>query len=94
MTEQDVVYRRISTPPTAPLSRDFGVDITMKKWQNQYRAQPPVGNVCVQRRKACANLGSKAGRVRRNTPPRKPCVAEVESGELPLEEFLSTPTNS
>ena len=44
---------------------------------------------CVERRKAWRLLQSKAGIVNKEYAAQKALLAEVESGKLPLEEFLS-----
>jgi pyruvate-ferredoxin/flavodoxin oxidoreductase len=44
---------------------------------------------CVERRKAWRLLQSKAGIVNKEYAAQKALLAEVESGMLPLEEFLS-----
>ncbi|MGA2635762.1 MAG: 2-oxoacid:acceptor oxidoreductase family protein [Terracidiphilus sp.] len=91
ITQQDVVYRRYLDPAHRAFIPDFGVYITIEEnGKTEYRAlSRQLVMFCVERRKAWRLLQSKAGIVNKEYAAQKALLAEVESGMLPLEEFLS-----
>jgi pyruvate-ferredoxin/flavodoxin oxidoreductase len=91
ITQQDIVYRRYLAPEHRAFIPDFGVYITIEEnGKTEYRAlSRQLVMFCVERRKAWRLLQSKAGIVNKEYAAQKAILAEVESGKLPLEEFLT-----
>ena len=92
ITQQDVVYRRYVTPGHRAYIPDFGVYITVTDESGKttyYSISRQLVMFCVERRKAWRMLQSKAGIVNKEYIAQKALLAEVESGKLPLEEFLT-----
>ncbi len=91
ITQQDIVYRRYLDPKHRAFIPDFGVYITIEEnGKTEYRAlSRQLVMFCVERRKAWRLLQSKAGIVNKEYAAQKALLAEVESGKLPLDEFLS-----
>jgi pyruvate-ferredoxin/flavodoxin oxidoreductase len=91
INQQDVVYRRYLDPAHRAFIPDFGVYITIEEnGKTEYRAlSRQLVMFCVERRKAWRLLQSKAGIVNKEYAAQKTLLAEVESGKLPLEEFLT-----
>ncbi|MGA2084311.1 MAG: hypothetical protein ABSG60_02205, partial [Terracidiphilus sp.] len=98
ITQQDVVYRRYLDPAHRSFIPDFGVTITVgddagkteeKGKTTFYAISRQLVMFCVERRKAWRMLQSKAGIVNKEYAAQRALLAEVDSGKLPLEEFLS-----
>ena len=91
ITQQDVVYRRYLDPAHRAFIPDFGVYIQFDEGgKTEYRAlSRQLVMFCVERRKAWRLLQSKAGIVNKEYAAQRELLAEVDSGKLPLEEFLS-----
>jgi pyruvate-ferredoxin/flavodoxin oxidoreductase len=91
ITQQDVVYRRYLTPGHRAFIPDFGVCITFEEnGKTEYRAiSRQLVMFCVERRKAWRLLQSKAGIVNKEYAAQRDLLAEVDSGKLPLAEFLA-----
>jgi len=89
--QQDVVYRYYLNPAHRAFIPDFGVYITWEEnGKVEYRAlSRQLVMFCVERRKAWRMLQSKAGVVNKEYAAQKAILAEVDSGKLPLDEFLS-----
>lgn len=90
ITQQDVVYRRYLDPKHRAFIPDFGVYIVLEEnGKQQYRAlSRQLVMFCVERRKAWRMLQSRAGIKNREYEAQKALLAEVDSGKLPLKEFL------
>jgi pyruvate-ferredoxin/flavodoxin oxidoreductase len=91
ITQQDVVYRRYLTPGHRAFIPDFGVYITLEDAGKTiyYALSRQLVMFCVERRKAWRMLQSKAGIVNKEYAAQKAILAEVDSGKLPLDEFLT-----
>jgi len=92
ITQQDVVYRRYVTPDHRAFLPDFGVYITVAGEDGKttyYSISRQLVMFCVERRKAWRMLQSKAGIVNKEYAAQKALLADVDSGKLPLDEFLS-----
>src|ERR1039458_4430226 len=91
ITQQDVVYRRYLDPKHRAFIPDFGVYITWEEnGKVEYRAlSRQLVMFCVERRKAWRMLQSKAGIVNKEYAAQRSILADVDSGKLPLEEFLT-----
>jgi pyruvate-ferredoxin/flavodoxin oxidoreductase len=91
ITQQDVVYRRYLTPGHRAFIPDFGVYITLEEnGKTEYRAlSRQLVMFCVERRKAWRMLQSKAGIQNKEYAAQRAILAEVDSGKLPLDEFLA-----
>ena len=91
ITQQDVVYRRYLDPAHRAFIPDFGVYITFEEnGKTEVRAiSRQLVMFCVERRKAWRMLQSKAGIVNKEYAAQRDLLAEVDSGKLPLEEFLA-----
>jgi pyruvate-ferredoxin/flavodoxin oxidoreductase len=90
ITQQDVVYRRYLTPGHRAFIPDFGVYITFEeKGKIEYRTlSRQLVMFCVERRKAWRMLQSKAGIVNKEYAAQKAILADVDSGKIPMDEFL------
>jgi len=91
ITQQDVVYRRYLLPEHRSFIPDFGVYIKYEEnGKIEYRAlSRQLVMFCVERRKSWRMLQSKAGIVNREYQAQKAILADVDSGKLPLAEFLT-----
>ena len=92
ITQQDVVYRRYITPGHRAFIPDFGVYITVVDESGKttyYSISRQLVMFCVERRKSWRMLQSKAGIVNKEYAAQRALLAEVDSGKLPLEEFLA-----
>jgi pyruvate-ferredoxin/flavodoxin oxidoreductase len=91
ITQQDVVYRRYLDPAHRAFIPDFGVTIQFDEGgKTEYRAlSRQLIMFCVERRKAWRLLQSKAGIVNKEYAAQRDLLAEVDSGKLPLDEFLA-----
>jgi pyruvate-ferredoxin/flavodoxin oxidoreductase len=92
ITQQDVVYRRYVTPGHRAFIPDFGVYITVTGEDGKttyYSISRQLVMFCVERRKSWRMLQSKAGIVNKEYIAQKALLADVDSGKIPLEEFLS-----
>jgi pyruvate-ferredoxin/flavodoxin oxidoreductase len=91
ITQQDVVYRRYLDPKHRAFIPDFGVYITVEDAGKTtfYALSRQLVMFCVERRKAWRMLQSKAGIVNKEYQAQKAILADVDSGKLPLEEFLT-----
>jgi pyruvate-ferredoxin/flavodoxin oxidoreductase len=91
ITQQDVVYRRYLTPGHRAFIPDFGVYIQFDEGgKTEYRAiSRQLVMFCVERRKAWRLLQSKAGILNKEYAAQRALLAEVDSGKLPLDEFLA-----
>ena len=92
ITQQDVVYRRYLDPAHRAFIPDFGVSITVSDEAGkttQYAISRQLVMFCVERRKAWRMLQSKAGIVNKEYAAQRAILAEVDSGKLPLDEFLA-----
>jgi pyruvate-ferredoxin/flavodoxin oxidoreductase len=91
VTQQDVVYRRYLNPEHRSYIPDFGVYITLDQDGKQvyYALSRQLVMFCVERRKAWRMLQSKAGIKNREYEAQKAILADVDSGKLPLKEFLA-----
>jgi pyruvate-ferredoxin/flavodoxin oxidoreductase len=91
ITQQDAVYRHYLNPAHRAFIPDFGVFITYEEnGKTQFRAlSRQLVMFCVERRKAWRMLQSKAGIVNREYQAQRALLAEVDSGKLPLPEFLT-----
>jgi pyruvate-ferredoxin/flavodoxin oxidoreductase len=91
ITQQDVVYRYYLLPQHRSFIPDFGTYITVEDGgkTTYYALSRQLVMFCVERRKAWRMLQSKAGIVNKEYIAQKALLAEVESGKLKLEEFLS-----
>jgi pyruvate-ferredoxin/flavodoxin oxidoreductase len=91
ITQQDVVYRRYLDPQHRAFIPDFGVFIQFDEGgKTEYRAlSRQLVMFCVERRKAWRLLQSKAGIVNKEYAAQRDLLAEVDSGKLPLDEFLA-----
>jgi pyruvate-ferredoxin/flavodoxin oxidoreductase len=91
ITQQDVVYRRYLQPGHRAFIPDFGVYITWEEnGKVEYRAlSRQLVMFCVERRKSWRMLQSKAGIVNKEYAAQKAILADVDSGKLPLEDFLA-----
>jgi pyruvate-ferredoxin/flavodoxin oxidoreductase len=91
ITQQDVVYRRYLAPGHRAFIPDFGVTITVENEgkTTYYALSRQLVMFCVERRKAWRMLQSKAGIVNKEYQAQKAILADVDSGKLPLDEFLS-----
>jgi pyruvate-ferredoxin/flavodoxin oxidoreductase len=91
ITQQDVVYRRYLDPKHRAYIPDFGVYITWEEnGKVEYRAlSRQLVMFCVERRKAWRMLQSKAGIVNKEYAAQRAILADVDSGKLPMDEFLS-----
>ncbi|MFP5209024.1 MAG: 2-oxoacid:acceptor oxidoreductase family protein [Acidobacteriota bacterium] len=91
ITQQDVVYRRYLNPEHRSYIPDFGVYITLDQDGKQvyYALSRQLVMFCVERRKAWRMLQSKAGIKNREYEAQKAILADVDSGKLPLKEFLA-----
>jgi pyruvate-ferredoxin/flavodoxin oxidoreductase len=91
ITQQDVVYRRYLDPAHRAFIPDFGVYITFEEnGKTEYRAiSRQLVMFCVERRKAWRLLQSKAGIVNKEYAAQRDLLAEVDSGKLPLADFLA-----
>jgi pyruvate-ferredoxin/flavodoxin oxidoreductase len=91
ITQQDVVYRRYLTPGHRAFIPDFGVYIVVENEgkSTYYALSRQLVMFCVERRKAWRMLQSKAGIVNREYAAQRDLLAEVDSGKLPLDEFLA-----
>jgi pyruvate-ferredoxin/flavodoxin oxidoreductase len=91
LTQQDVVYRRYLNPEHRSFIPDFGVYIQFDEdGRTEYRAiSRQMVLFCVERRKAWRMLQSKAGVKNREYEAQKAILAEVDTGKLPLKEFLA-----
>ena len=91
ITQQDVVYRRYLTPGHRAFIPDFGVYITVEDAGKTtfYALSRQLVLFCVERRKAWRMLQSKAGIVNKEYAAQRDLLAEVDSGKLPLDEFLT-----
>jgi len=90
ITQQDVVYRRYLIPGHRAFIPDFGVYITFEdKGKIEYRTlSRQLVMFCVERRKAWRMLQSKAGIVNKEYAAQKAILADVDSGKIPMDEFL------
>ncbi|MGA3264658.1 MAG: 2-oxoacid:acceptor oxidoreductase family protein [Terracidiphilus sp.] len=91
ITQQDVVYRRYLTPGHRAFIPDFGVYIAFEEnGKTEYRAiSRQLVMFCVERRKAWRMLQSKAGIVNKEYAAQRELLAEVDSGKIPMDEFLA-----
>jgi pyruvate-ferredoxin/flavodoxin oxidoreductase len=92
ITQQDVVYRRYLDPAHRAFIPDFGVSITVSDEAGKtthYAISRQLVMFCVERRKAWRMLQSKAGIINKEYAAQRALLAEVDSGKLPLEEFLT-----
>jgi len=91
ITQQDVVYRRYLDPKHRAFIPDFGVYISWEEnGKVEYRAlSRQLVMFCVERRKAWRMLQSKAGIVNKEYAAQKAILADVDSGKLPMDEFLA-----
>ncbi|MGP8184683.1 MAG: 2-oxoacid:acceptor oxidoreductase family protein, partial [Terracidiphilus sp.] len=91
ITQQDVVYRHYLNPEHRAFIPDFGVYITYEEnGKTEYRAiSRQLVMFCTERRKAWRMLQSKAGIVNKEYAAQRELLAEVDSGKLPLTEFLT-----
>jgi pyruvate-ferredoxin/flavodoxin oxidoreductase len=91
ITQQDVVYRRYLTPGHRAFIPDFGTYITVEEAgkTTYYAISRQLVMFCVERRKAWRMLQSKAGIVNKEYAAQRDLLAEVDSGNLPLAEFLT-----
>jgi len=92
ITQQDVVYRRYLTPGHRSFIPDFGVYITVGDEAGKttyYAISRQLVMFCVERRKAWRMLQSKAGIVNKEYAAQRAILADVDSGKLPLDEFLT-----
>jgi pyruvate-ferredoxin/flavodoxin oxidoreductase len=91
ITQQDVVYRHYLNPEHRAFIPDFGVFITYEEnGKTEYRAiSRQLVMFCTERRKAWRMLQSKAGIVNKEYAAQRELLAEVDSGKLPLAEFLA-----
>jgi pyruvate-ferredoxin/flavodoxin oxidoreductase len=91
ITQQDVVYRRYLTPGHRAFIPDFGVYITVEDAGKTtfYALSRQLVLFCIERRKAWRMLQSKAGIVNKEYAAQRDLLAEVDSGKLPQEEFLT-----
>jgi len=91
ITQQDVVYRRYLTPGHRSFIPDFGTYITVEDGgkTTTYALSRQLVMFCTERRKAWRMLQSKAGIVNKEYAAQRELLAEVESGKLPLDEFLA-----
>jgi pyruvate-ferredoxin/flavodoxin oxidoreductase len=91
ITQQDVVYRRYLTPGHRSFIPDFGTYITVEDAgkTTYYALSRQLVMFCVERRKAWRMLQSKAGIVNKEYAAQRALLAEVDSGKLPLPEFLA-----
>ncbi|MGP8227487.1 MAG: 2-oxoacid:acceptor oxidoreductase family protein, partial [Terracidiphilus sp.] len=92
ITQQDVVYRRYLDPGHRAFTPDFGVSITVSDEAGNtthYAISRQLVMFCVERRKAWRMLQSKAGIVNKEYAAQRAILAEVDSGKLPLDEFLT-----
>jgi len=92
ITQQDVVYRHYLNPEHRAFIPDFGVYITYEEnGKTEYRAlSRQLVMFCTERRKAWRMLQSKAGIVNKEYAAQRELLAEVDSGKLPLAEFLAS----
>jgi pyruvate-ferredoxin/flavodoxin oxidoreductase len=92
ITQQDVVYRRYLDPAHRAFIPDLGVYITLSDEAGKttyYALSRQLVMFCVERRKAWRMLQSKAGIQNREYSAQRDLLAEVDSGKLPLAEFLA-----
>jgi pyruvate-ferredoxin/flavodoxin oxidoreductase len=92
ITQQDVVYRRYLDPAHRAFIPDFGVTIAVSDEAGKmthYAISRQLVMFCVERRKAWRMLQSKAGVVNKEYAAQRAILAEVDSGRLPLNEFLA-----
>jgi pyruvate-ferredoxin/flavodoxin oxidoreductase len=91
LTQQDVVYRYYLNPAHRAYVPDFGVYITVEDAGKTtfYALSRQLVIFCVERRKAWRLLQSKAGIVNKEYAAQRELLAEVDSGKLPLAEFLA-----
>src|ERR1700728_3043068 len=90
ITQQDVVYRRYLDPTHRAFIPDFGVYISWEEnGKTEYRAlSRQLVMFRVERRKAWRMLQSKAGIVNKEYAAQRAILADVDSGKIPLDEFL------
>jgi pyruvate-ferredoxin/flavodoxin oxidoreductase len=92
ITQQDVVYRYYLNPSHRAFIPDFGVTITVHDEAGKptyYALSRQLVLFCVERRKAWRLLQSKAGIVNKEYQAQRAILADVDSGKLPLADFLS-----
>jgi pyruvate-ferredoxin/flavodoxin oxidoreductase len=97
ITQQDVVYRRYLDPKHRAFIPDFGTYITVedagkpeeKSKTTYYALSRQLVLFCVERRKSWRMLQSKAGISNKEYAAQRALLADVDSGKLPLEEFLT-----
>jgi pyruvate-ferredoxin/flavodoxin oxidoreductase len=92
ITQQDVVYRHYLDPAHRAFIPDFGVFITVSDDAGKttyYAISRQLVMFCTERRKAWRMLQSKAGIVNKEYAAQRELLAEVDSGKLPLAEFLT-----
>jgi pyruvate-ferredoxin/flavodoxin oxidoreductase len=91
ITQQDVVYRRYVQPGHRAFIPDFGVYITVENEgkTTYYALSRQLVMFCTERRKAWRMLQSKAGIVNKEYIAQKAILADVDSGKIPLDEFLT-----
>jgi len=92
ITQQDVVYRRYLDPAHRAYIPDFGVAISTVDAAGKtthYALSRQMVLFCVERRKAWRMLQSKAGIVNREYQAQRALLADVDSGKLPLTDFLA-----
>jgi pyruvate-ferredoxin/flavodoxin oxidoreductase len=91
ITQQDVVYRHYLNPAHRAFIPDFGVYITVEDAgkTTYYAISRQLVMFCTERRKAWRMLQSKAGIVNKEYAAQRALLAEVDSGKLPLDEFLT-----
>ena len=92
ITQQDVVYRHYLNPAHRAFIPDFGTTITVHDEAGKataYALSRQLVMFCVERRKAWRMLQSKAGIVNKEYTAQRALLAEVDSGKLPLDDFLT-----
>jgi pyruvate-ferredoxin/flavodoxin oxidoreductase len=91
ITQQDVVYRHYLDPAHRAFTPDFGVYITVEDAgkTTYYALSRQLVMFCTERRKAWRMLQSKAGIVNKEYAAQRELLAEVDTGKLPLAEFLT-----
>ena len=92
VTQQDIVYRHYLNPAHRAFIPDFGVTITVHDEAGKathYALSRQLVMFCTERRKAWRMLQSKAGIVNKEYAAQRALLAEVDSGKLPQEEFLT-----
>jgi pyruvate-ferredoxin/flavodoxin oxidoreductase len=92
ITQQDIVYRHYLNPAHRAFIPDFGTTITVYDEAGKptsYALSRQLVMFCVERRKAWRMLQSKAGIVNKEYAAQRALLAEVDSGKLPLDDFLN-----